>query len=75
MNAADMINRCFRHQWPELFGGTEVQVPTDGYILSREEPHTDSPLSESIAEEPMGNGQPRPDLGEGGHWPYGIPPY
>lgn len=27
MDAGPMINTCFRHQHPELYGGVEVPVP------------------------------------------------
>lgn len=59
MNAADMINRCFRHQNPDAYGGESI-----------EEPHIPAGLRygggdipstpETLPQQEMGNGEVLP---------------
>lgn len=52
MNAAPMINACYRHQHPEVFGRPEIFAPCTGLGSQGEEPPSQG---DHRAEEPMGN--------------------
>lgn len=57
MNAGPMIDACFRHQWPELYGREEVpgvDIPNSLRYGTGDAPASAHP---TIAEEPMGNGE------------------
>ena len=51
MNAAAMIDRCFRHQHPEAYGGLEVSEPIVPVHLRYAHDHA-VPSSDGLAEEP-----------------------
>jgi hypothetical protein len=51
MNAAAMIDRCFRHQHPEAYGGLEVSEPIVPVHLRYGHDHA-VPSADGLAEEP-----------------------
>lgn len=51
MNAAHMINQCFRHQHPEAFDGHEVTAPPVPLELRYGRDRAPAPSRECINEE------------------------
>ena len=54
MNADPMVQRCFRHQWPEAYGRPEV---SSEFVPSRPDEMPASAYATVVPEAPTGNGE------------------
>lgn len=54
MNAATMIDTCFRHQHPEAYGEIEVAEPLVPVQLRYGHDHSPAPSAECLAEDELG---------------------
>jgi hypothetical protein len=54
MNAAAMIDTCFRHQHPEAYGEIEVVEPLVPVQLRYGHDHSPAPSPEGLAEDELG---------------------